>query len=47
MRKPKANNIRFVKRTNEFRPTASDLGKANQERKTIGKSNENWAKYLR
>ena len=33
MRKPKANNIRFVKRTNEFRPTASDLGKANQERK--------------
>ena len=47
MRKPKANNIRFGKRTSEFSPTASDLLKVNQERKTIGKSNENWAKYLR
>lgn len=29
MRKPKANNIRLGKRTSEFSPTASDLGKAN------------------
>ena len=29
MRKPKANNIRFGKRTSEFSPTASDLLKAN------------------
>lgn len=47
MRKPKANNIRFGKRTSEFSPTASDLLKANQERKQIGKSYENWTKYLR
>ena len=37
MRKPKANNIRFGKRTSEFSPTASDLLKANQEQKQIGK----------
>ena len=47
MSKPKANNIRFGKRTSEFSPTASDLGKANQEQKKIGKSDENWTKYLR
>lgn len=47
MRKPKANNIRFEKRTSEFSPTASDLLKANQEQKQIGKSNENLTKYLR
>lgn len=47
MRKPKANNIRLRRRTSEFSPTASDLLKANQERKKIGKSDENWTKYLR
>ena len=47
MSKPKANNIRFGKRTSEFSPTASDLDKANQEQKKIGKSNEHWTKYLR
>ena len=47
MRKPKANNIRFGKRTSEFSPTASDLLKANQEQKQIGKSTKNWTEYLR
>lgn len=47
MRKPKANNIRFGRRTSEFSQTASDLLKANQERKQIAKSDENWTKYLR
>ena len=42
MRKQKANNIRFVKRTSDKWRKASDLLKANQERKKIGKSNENW-----
>ena len=47
MRKPKANNIRFERRTSEFRPTASDLLKANQKHFTICKSYENWTEYLR
>lgn len=46
-RKPKANNIRFGRRTmNEWR-VASDLLKENQEQKQISKSNENLKKYLR
>ena len=47
MSKPKANNIRFGKRTSEFSPTASDLLKANQEQKQIGKSTKHWTEYLR
>ena len=43
MRKPKANNNRFGKRTSEFSPTASDLLKANQKHFTIGKSTHHGA----
>ena len=47
MRKPKANNIRFGKRTSEISQIASDLLKANQQHFMIGKSTGHWTKYLR